>query len=447
VNKGTGLHNIDPEAPVALVKWRSNQDVVAEVIELCNGFKDLDSSMKVVIKPNLVSWTDKYKFPPFGVLTTSVVIEGVVRALKHYGVSDITITEGTAIQEEMGSATHIIYDRLNYHYLTKKYGVTLSDLNNEKYVKTKLGPFVLQISKRILDAEYLVNVPVLKTHSITKISLGFKNLKGCLSQNSKKKCHNIDHSIDEYLVYLGAKLYPQLVVVDGLYALERGPMYIGHAHRPNLLLASRDMFSVDCIGASLMGFQPSEVAHLRDFAKLYGRSLDTEGIEMKGLRPSEYTLHLEYKTPWSEDGLVPEIFVKQGIEGVQMRDPGQSLCTGCSKVFPAVLMMLLAAYTGEPYDNIEILSGKGIKPSGKARTTFFMGDCNYAANRNSEQVKGGVRLKGCPPYIGEVIKVFNEHGIGFKEESNARLFEHKVKVYSRLDYPYEDYYFRLEERQ
>jgi DNA-binding MarR family transcriptional regulator len=34
--------------------------------------------------------------------------------------------------------------------------------------------------------------------SITKISLGFKNLKGCLSQDFRKTCHNIDHSVDEY---------------------------------------------------------------------------------------------------------------------------------------------------------------------------------------------------------------------------------------------------------
>jgi uncharacterized protein (DUF362 family) len=138
VTQGPGLHNVDPKAPVALVKWRSNQDDVAEVIELCNGFKALDSSMRVVIKPNLVSWADKYKFAPFGVLTTSVVIEGVVRILKDFGVSDITIAEGTAIQEEMGSAPHIIYDRLNYHYLTKKYGVRLSDLNQEQHARPRL---------------------------------------------------------------------------------------------------------------------------------------------------------------------------------------------------------------------------------------------------------------------------------------------------------------------
>ena len=70
-----------------------------------------------------------------------------------------------------------------------------------------------------------------------------------------------------------------------------------------------------------------------------------------------------------------------------------------------------------------------------------MGDCNYATNRKSEGVNEGIWLKGCPPRIDETIRIFNEYGIGFKEESKARFFAHKVKVYDKLNFPYEDYYF------
>ena len=137
-------------------------------------------------------------------------------------------------------------------------------------------------------------------------------------------------------------------------------MYTGYAHRPDLVMASRDMFSNDYVGATLLGFKPEDVEHLRSFAKLYSRSLNLEDIDIKGLKPAEHALHLEYDTPWSKDGLVPQIFEKQGIKGFEMRNPGRSMCTGCSKVFPAVLMMLLGAYKGEPYDNFEILSNEKV---------------------------------------------------------------------------------------
>ncbi|MBW2058679.1 MAG: DUF362 domain-containing protein [Deltaproteobacteria bacterium] len=445
---GLGLHNQDTEAPVSLVKWKYEKNAVAEAIELCDGFKNLDPNMKVLIKPNLVSWVDKYRFAPFGVLTTSVVLEGLVRALKDFGVGDITIAEGSARQEEMGSETYIIYERLNYAYLSKQYGVRLVDLNQEDHVRTALGPFTLRIAKRVLDAEFMINVPVLKTHNATKISMGFKNLKGCLAQSSKKACHNPDHPVDEYLVELGSRLYPHLVVTDGIYAMERGPMYTGHAHRTDLVMASRDMFSNDCVGATLVGFQPEQIGHLKGFAGRNGRSLSVDDIEVRGLNPAECALQLEYDTPWSTDGLVPQIFEKQGIGGFQMRNPGQSMCTGCSKVFPAVLVMLLGAYEGKPFDNFEILSGKAMRPSGTAKTTIFMGDCNYAINRNAEGVQKGVWLKGCPPRIDETIRIFNEQlGVKLKEENNARFFAHKVKVYDKLGYPYSDYYFDSTEKK
>ena len=79
MNNTLGMKNHDPEAPVALVRWDYGKNSVTEAIELCDGFKNLNRSMKVVIKPNLVCWVDKYKYPPFGVLTTGVVVEAVIR--------------------------------------------------------------------------------------------------------------------------------------------------------------------------------------------------------------------------------------------------------------------------------------------------------------------------------------------------------------------------------
>jgi uncharacterized protein (DUF362 family) len=51
----------------------------------------------VFVKPNIVAWTKAVVFPKFGVITTSRVIEDIVRLLKEHGVDDITIGEGTAM--------------------------------------------------------------------------------------------------------------------------------------------------------------------------------------------------------------------------------------------------------------------------------------------------------------------------------------------------------------
>ena len=55
---------------------------------------------------------------------------------------------------------------------------------------------------------------------------------------------------------MGEKLYPNLTLIDGIYSLEYGPMHMGHAYREDIIIAGRDMYSCDCIGAYLMGFDP-----------------------------------------------------------------------------------------------------------------------------------------------------------------------------------------------
>jgi len=79
----------------------------------------------------------------------------------------------------------------------------------------------------------LINVPVLKTHGQCKVSLGMKNLKGCLSMSSKRAFHGKD--LHRMIALLNTKIKPKLTIIDGLYAMEHGPSALGLAHRMNLL--------------------------------------------------------------------------------------------------------------------------------------------------------------------------------------------------------------------
>ena len=61
-------------------------------------------SDKVVIKPNLVAWDDEYPIAPFGVYTTTKLVEDLIICLKEFGCSNITIGEGSVkIKKDMGT--------------------------------------------------------------------------------------------------------------------------------------------------------------------------------------------------------------------------------------------------------------------------------------------------------------------------------------------------------
>jgi uncharacterized protein (DUF362 family) len=77
----------------------------------------------------------------------------------------------------------------------------------------------------------------LKTHSMTVVSLGIKNLKGMIDIPSRKKCHNTDPAKDLHFMVakLAEPMPPMMTLLDGIYTSERGPNIDGTMHRSNLL--------------------------------------------------------------------------------------------------------------------------------------------------------------------------------------------------------------------
>jgi len=437
MEKGVGIHNQDRNAPVALTQWEDGGRAVEEALDLCDGLVNFDPNMHVFIKPNLVEYVSAFPFSPYGVCTTSVVLEGTIRYLKDAGAKHITIAENALINEEFGCGTKITYDRFGYDHFTKQYGVKLMDLNDEEFERVKLDGFSLRVAKPILEADFLVNVPALKTHEQTKVTLGFKNNKGCLTTKSKQVCHHRKRPIDSFVVRLGEKLYPHLTIIDGIYSLEFGPMHMGKAYRENLIIASRDMFSCDCVGCSLMGMDPSEILSLRVFGEMHNRSHRLEDIEIRGLNPLEHIHKIKYlddTDPWYSGSDIPGFFAKTGVKGFRLPHPGQTLCTGCSMLFPISVLFIIAASMangGEPYDDYELLGGKTLKPSGHSKKTFLLGDCIIAANRKGEGIQEAVPIPGCPVSLESLIRIFNEHGIPCSKEAVSAYFHRRAKGYEK----------------
>ena len=428
----------DKNAPVALVKWKQN--AIAEAIELCDGLKHFDPEMKVLIKPNLVEWVDTYPFSPYGVITTSSVIEATIRLLKDAGARNITVGDGCALNKELGCETHILQDRLGYQYLVEKYGVKVVDFNEGDHQRVKLGPHFLRISQFAFDYDFIINLPALKTHNLTKVTLCFKNLKGWLHPKSKRSAHNSKTTVDEYLFYLANRFYPDLNIIDGIYMLERGPMHTGKAHRADLIVAGRDMFSVDIIGTTLLGVEPSDVIHLCLFAEAHKRRLDTDVIEVKGLNVEDNIRHPDVEAPWGDNDRIPDIFIKQDLRGFELPLP-KVLCTGCSIVFPNTLMLILAANKGVPFDDYELLAGKSSVPSGKAKKTFLLGDCPIGEHKKNPLIKKLISIPGCPPKHQDVLEALNAEGVEADISAVERYFKHLVRQYKKLGFPREDYYF------
>jgi len=394
---------------VSLVKCGDPYRSVRKAIELCDGFSGLQRDDRILIKPNIVGWDFDLPFPPFGVVTTSAVIFALVQILWEEGYRNLVIGEGpTSIAKTEGRA---VFKTLGYERLEAEYGVELAFFNEEPFVPADFGDFTLRVARRALEADKIINVPVLKTHNQCKVSLGIKNLKGVLDRKSKMLCHSEKTDLNQTFPRLVEKLPVALTVIDGIFALERGPAPTGSAYRKNLLIASCDPLACDVIGSEIMGYAAAEVPHLKYFAERHGRSLDFGDVEIKGEEIEKHRFSIAFDWEWTEDDTGPVGFARRGITGIAIRKYDNTLCTGCSMLYNPMLVMFMSAFKGKPFPGIEVVTGKKRLASPGFEKTVLFGRCACALNKSNPHIKKAIAIDGCPPDLQKFQKAMRDEGV------------------------------------
>lgn len=402
---------------VAIVRYEKPLASVRKTVELANGLNSLSPGMKVFIKPNIVYWTRTTRFHMWGVITTSRVIEDVVILLKERGVGDITIGEGMVTFNPKDRKTPFhAFESLGYNVLTRRYGVKCLNLHERPFTKVDIEKGVsLNFNTDILESDFVINIPVLKTHAQTVVSLGIKNLKGTLDLKSRKKCHSADP--EKNLHYMIAKLprviQPGLTILDGIYTNERGPGFDGKLRRSNILAASTDMLSADMVGARILGYEVSDVPHLAWAARDWERKGDFSEIKIVGEKTQSVASRHAYAFPYAEDeeGSLPLPMKRMGIKGLSYPKYDLTMCTYCSYLNGRILSAIAQAWKGQPWDDVEVLTGKAMKPTPGKKKTILIGKCIYQANKNNPDINEMIPVKGCPPSTKDIVKAFYRAGI------------------------------------
>lgn len=380
---------------MSLVKFDGSLDSLRKAIELCGGFDKLNRNDKVLIKPN--NCFRHRIMPPYGMVTTSWIIDGVVRLLLEYGCKDISIGEGAIIGifDELAPYTKRGFKGTGIEKIAKKYGIKLVDFNEGTFNELDLGGIKAQVSRAALDTDFLINVPVLKTHFQTKVSLGFKNLKGCLSKDSKRRFH-ISRRLDPLVCLLNEVIKSDLVIIDGIYMLEKGPETLaGVAHRKNLIIASPDVFECDVVGATVLGIDPAQVDYLKEFAQRHNRSFDINAIQIKGENIESLKEQLEWRFEPDEELLTPA-----KITGLSAPYPGQTLCSACGATLALALSIFGKDNPGMDFGGVALHYGLGLKPERDTQKVFLYGDC---AIRSNKDLQNATKIEGCPPTLTKTI--------------------------------------------
>lgn len=406
---------------VGIARYRKKLKSLRRIVELSGAFENLNGNESVFIKPNIVFWFPSC--PPYGVATTSRILEDTIILLKELGINDITIGEGTVTMNPKDiKTTQQAFEYLGYNRFKEKYGIKVINVLERPFEKLNLGDNIdLNFNTDALNSEVIISVPVLKTHSQAKVTLSLKNLKGLIDVPSRKKCHSADSEkdLEFFLYHLPKKLAPVISIIDGIYTNELGPGYDGTIKRSNILVASSDMFSADKVGASILGYEPSDVSYLSYYAQENNRPVDYSDIEIVGKPIESVRDPHRYQFPYTEDKSLPMALYKQGVKGISYRQYDNTTCTYCSLItglLPIAITYAWNSSQGDPWDDVEVIMGKRMNPTPGKKKTILLGQCMVNKHRNNPEIRELFPLRGCPVKLENIATVFHQAGIDIHPE-------------------------------
>ena len=230
-----------------------------------------------------------------GIVTHPVFVEGVLSVLRD-ATSHLVV--GDDVDSRLGDGFQVS----GYRAMAERLGVRLVNLREEGFVEVDCRGTILGkvlVSRTALEADRIVDLPKLKTHSLTLFTGAVKNLYGAIPAGLRTRFHGeYTKSADfaQVLVDLFSVLRPCLTLMDGVVAMEGDGPAGGKLRELGILLASEDAVALDAVACRVIGLDPLAVETTR-FAAERGLGIGRlERIELLG-EPLDAVAASDFKLP------------------------------------------------------------------------------------------------------------------------------------------------------
>lgn len=249
---------------------------VRKSLDLLGGIgRFIKPESRVLLKPNLLM----AKEPESGVTTHPQVVRAVINLLKEINCR-IFVGDGPSVWGRYVENVDEVYERSGIKRLCEEEGVDLVRFNQRRW----RGKFPL--TAWLDNCDYLVNIPKFKTHGLTVLTGGIKNLFGLVPGTYKTELHKNYYDKDEFariLVDIYNEAKPGLTIVDGVIVMEGdGPGTSGTLRNLGLVFCGDDCVAIDSILAYIMGIKPEDVPTTKEAAKRLLGISDINSIEIRG---------------------------------------------------------------------------------------------------------------------------------------------------------------------
>ncbi len=377
-------------ADVYVAKGDNPVQITYQVIE--KAFTDNAEGKSVLLKVNT-----GFKGPACsGLCTHPEVVRGLIRFFKNRKASMIYVGDssivGTDSLEALEAAgiTAVCRDEQVECLNLDDTGIHSVSIPNPYMVES------LRLSKLPFKVDYLISVPVMKTHMYAGVTLGIKNLKGCMYQKDKTRLHRIDkptpqpskgRCLDYGIADLAKVCYPDYTVADGFIAMEGFGPSGGTPVNLGVVVASKTAVACDIVCLTLMGMEMDAIPHINLVA-------DEKGFDLNNIR-----VHPKNYMQWAHRFLLAsEHDLKQNYPNPVIVDKGA--CSGCH----AAIIQFFRYHHHEFADGpkMTVCVGRDLTMEDIAgENVIVVGNCT-ARYRNQVPF-----CKGCPPVPSQITRTLN----------------------------------------
>lgn len=320
------------ERKVSIVRCKSYEKeevfkALRKSIDLIGGIQRfIKEGNSVLIKPNLLYG----KAPEKAVTTHPTLIKGMIQITREAGGKPF-IGDSPSVGSLLKTA-----EKAGIKGIAEELGAPLMEFNRPIFSDHKKESFfkAIEIEQSVLEADVIINLPKWKTHAQMLLTLGIKNLFGCIPGKKKALWHlkagRDRRQFAQLLVDLYQIISPPLTILDGVIGMEGNGPNNGRPIHLGLILASSDALSLDQVVCDLIGI-PREILltnHVATERGLGKEQIEIVGEEIEKVRIPKFDLPRVSSTDW---GLPP--FLSRILKNAFSSKPllRKELCRGCGQ--------------------------------------------------------------------------------------------------------------------
>ena len=249
---------------------------------------------RVLLKPNLLTGSR----PSKECVTRPEVVYCVAQMVQAAGGKPF-LGDGPAFGSAKGVAK-----ANGYLPLIDALNLPIVEFHGKRYETVSAEFNHLLLSKEAIEADVVINLPKVKSHVQLTMTMGVKNLFGCVPGKMKAWWHmEAGKDCDRFgamLVETARAIAPDLTILDGILGHEGNGPSGGEPRRLNLLAASSNVFALDRAIVDILNVDPTSVPTVAASQRL-GLCSTVEAIDFPLLQPQ--VLHItDWKLP---DALMP----------------------------------------------------------------------------------------------------------------------------------------------